>query len=288
MTLELYYLEEADSICSNRVIMTLIEKQIDDWIPRRMILMHGDQFSPEYLKLNPKAQVPTLLHDGRVVRESSIICDYLDNLKPDPPLKPADPCDRALMQEWIKECDEAAYQATASINFVTKFRLEIPLAKMEERWKRVTDLERLHRQQSCVRKGLDSPYVLRAVAAWDRIFEKAENTLSDGRPWIMGNQYTLVETTHAPFIKVLDLLRLLDLWLDGRPHVQEWWERVTARPSFEALDEYEGQGDDEDAPHARAGRAVAARIKELIGTCRSTLPDVGQPLKQYPDNRSGH
>ena len=32
MTLEVYYLEETDSICSNRVIVTLAEKQIDDWI----------------------------------------------------------------------------------------------------------------------------------------------------------------------------------------------------------------------------------------------------------------
>lgn len=272
MALELYYLEEADSICSNRVIMTLVEKQIDDWVPRKVVLMNRDQFKPEYLALNPKAQVPTLVHDGRVVRESSIICNYLDDLKPEPALKPADPFDRAEMQEWIKDCDEAAYQATASINFVTKFRLEIPLEKMEERWKQVTDIERLHRQQSCVREGLASPYVLRAVGAWDRVFEKAEKTLSDGRPWIMGDQYTLVETVHAPLIKVLDMLRLLDLWLEGRPHLRSWWERVTARPSFQALEEYEGQSEDDDAPHAKAGRAVAAQFEELIATYRKIIP----------------
>ena len=72
---------------------------------------------------------------------------------------------------------------------------------MEERWKKVTDIERLHRQQSCVYEGLDSPYVLRAVGAWDRIFEKMDQILSDGRPWIMGDQFTLVETSFAPFIK---------------------------------------------------------------------------------------
>lgn len=33
--LELYYLEEADSICSNRVLMTLNEKKITDWIPKK-------------------------------------------------------------------------------------------------------------------------------------------------------------------------------------------------------------------------------------------------------------
>ena len=75
--LELYYLEEADSICSNRVLMTLNEKKITDWTPKKLVLLNRDQFAPAYLKLNPKAQVPTLVHDGNVIRESSIICDTL-------------------------------------------------------------------------------------------------------------------------------------------------------------------------------------------------------------------
>ena len=151
--LELYYLEEADSICSNRVLMTLREKHIVDWVPKKMVLLDRDQFKPEYLKLNPKAQVPTLVHDGKVIRESSIICDYLDDLEAEHPLKPKNAADRALLREWIKDTDESGYQAAASINFVTKFRLEIPREKMEERWKKVPDIERLHRQQSCVLEG---------------------------------------------------------------------------------------------------------------------------------------
>ena len=176
------------------------------------------------------------------------------------------------MDEWIKDCDESGYQATASINFVTKFRLAVPIEKMEARWKQVTDIDRIHRQQSCIREGLNSLYVLRAVGAWERIFAKAEKTLSDGRPWIMGNDISLVETTHAPFIKVLDLLRLLDLWLDGRPHVQTWWERVTARDSYKSLEEYPGQSEDDDAPHAVAGQKVAPKFKELLDNYREMMP----------------
>ena len=37
--LELYYLEEADSICSNRALMTLAEKGIEDWIPQKLVLL---------------------------------------------------------------------------------------------------------------------------------------------------------------------------------------------------------------------------------------------------------
>ena len=270
--LELYYLEEADSICSNRALMTLAEKGIEDWIPQKLVLLNRDQFKPEYLNLNPKAQVPTLVHKGRVVRESSIICDYIDDLTPEPALKPKDLVDRSHLREWIKDSDESGYQATASINFVTKFRLEIPLEQMEERWKKVPDIDRLHRQQSCVYEGLDSPYVLRAVGAWERIFRRMEKTLSDGRPWIMGDQFTLVETNNAPFIKVLEMLRLLDLWLEGRPNVQRWWKSITDRPSYKSLEEYPGQSEDDDAPHAKAGASVADKIKELLLHYRDTIP----------------
>ena len=42
--LELYYLKEADSVCSNRAVITLIEKGIDDWTPRYIRLLDEDHF----------------------------------------------------------------------------------------------------------------------------------------------------------------------------------------------------------------------------------------------------
>ena len=80
MTLELYYLEETDSICSNRVVVALREKGITDWKPHKMQLVERDQFRPAYLDLNTQGVVPTLVHDGRPIRESSLITDYLDDM----------------------------------------------------------------------------------------------------------------------------------------------------------------------------------------------------------------
>ena len=49
----------------------------------------------DYVKLNPLAVVPTLIHDGTPIIESSFINEYLDDVVPDPPLRPADPIERA-------------------------------------------------------------------------------------------------------------------------------------------------------------------------------------------------
>ena len=113
-SLELYH--AAESICSERVRMTLYEKHIIDWVDRPMLLFEDEQFAKKYLKLNPKAQVPTLVHDGHVVRESSIICNYLDDIFPQNSLKPVSPHSRANMQEWIKGSDEELYQAVCSLS----------------------------------------------------------------------------------------------------------------------------------------------------------------------------
>ena len=40
------------------------------------------------MKLNPKVLVPTLVHNGHVIVEFTVIAEYLDEVYPDPPLKP--------------------------------------------------------------------------------------------------------------------------------------------------------------------------------------------------------
>ena len=40
--------------------------------------LRGDQFDPNYMQLNPNAMVPTIVHDGRVVIECTVIMHYVD------------------------------------------------------------------------------------------------------------------------------------------------------------------------------------------------------------------
>ena len=148
--IEIYFYE--NSVCSERVLMALAEKGIGDWTGHHLDLFKGDQADPEYIKLNPKAQVPTLVHDGQVIRESSIICDYLDDLYPENPLKPAGAVECARMREWIKEADEAGFQGVGSLSFTAVFREKLSNKTEDERdklWAAHTDLSRTYRQKSC-------------------------------------------------------------------------------------------------------------------------------------------
>ena len=258
--LELYYYE--NSICAERALMALAEKQIDDWEPHHIDLFKREQFSPAYLRLNPKAQVPTLVHDGEIIRESAIICDYLDDLRVEHPLKPKDRIKIAQMQEWISEADAGGFQGVASLSFVAVFRAKLMAMSEADRtayWAGQTDVERTLRQQSCVFEGLDSPYAIRAIAAWERIFGNIETALADGRPWLMGDAFTLADLNLAPFIARLDGLRMLPVWLDERPRANTWWPRVQARPSYAQA--RVGPSGDEAATYAREGAKVVDDLR---------------------------
>ncbi len=83
--LELYH--HGSSTCASKVRFVLGEKQIP-YQSHYVDLLKGEQFRPQYLALNPKAVVPTMVHDGEVLVESTVICEYIDDEFPDPPLAP--------------------------------------------------------------------------------------------------------------------------------------------------------------------------------------------------------
>src|SRR3954462_1268343 len=97
--LELYHNDT--STCAQKVRTTLAEKGLE-WKSHHLDLRKGDQQTPEYLKLNPRGVVPTLVDRGRAVRESNVIMEYLDDEFPDVPLRPKDSFAKAQMRLWLQ------------------------------------------------------------------------------------------------------------------------------------------------------------------------------------------
>lgn len=78
----------------------------------RLVLMHkGVDFSlteidlknkPSWFpEVSPYGKVPAIRHDGRIVYESAIINEYLDEVFPEPPLMPTAAHDRAMARIWV-------------------------------------------------------------------------------------------------------------------------------------------------------------------------------------------
>jgi glutathione S-transferase len=255
-----------NSVCAQKVRLALFEKGLK-YEERLVDLFRAEQFDPEYLKLNPKAVVPTLVHDGRPVVESTLICEYIDAAFPGPPLRPTDPWERARMRLWGKAVDEGLFAGVVAFSFSAMFRER--LAKMapeerEKRFKNVGDPERRDRQISTLEHGVESPYVLYAIAAYEKAFKELEQTLADGRDWIAGRAFTLAEIDLMPFVARLEYLGLLDIWTAERPRVRAWWARCKARPCYAA--EISGPL---PAAAVEEMRTSGAKIKERIRTRRA-------------------
>jgi glutathione S-transferase len=211
-----------NSVCCQKVRITLCAKGLD-WEPVSVDLFKGEQYDPKYLRMNPKGVVPTLVHDGKPVIESTLICEYLDKVFPEPPLVPSDPWLGSRMRVWSKMVDEGLFEGIAEISFSAMFR---------ERMKNMPEEIRQARVKSTLEQGVRSPFVLHAIFAYEKAFKLLEETLVDGGSWIVGDSPTLADIALMPFAARLDYLGLIDVWLGDRPRVRDWWAMAKEWPSY--------------------------------------------------------
>lgn len=69
-------------------------------------LMGAENRGEAYLKKNPGGQMPALeLDDGTVIAETTTICEYLEELHPNPVMVGADPVQRAVTRMWIRRVE---------------------------------------------------------------------------------------------------------------------------------------------------------------------------------------
>lgn len=233
MTLILYH--HAISVCSQKVRLQLEEKTIacED---RYVDLLKGEQTRPEFLALNPRGVVPVLVHDGTVIIESTVIMEYLEDVFPEPALRPAAPAERARMRVWAKVPDDGLHTSCATVSFAAAFARQLAEGlgpdELERRFAAMPDQDRANRQRALLKEGFKAPFAKAALRHFDRIIEEMERDLRD-RPWLAAESISLADVAMIPYIERLDRLSLAGFW-DKRPRVAGWFERMRQRPSFAA------------------------------------------------------
>ena len=89
-----------------RVRLVLYAKGLDVEIIEPAGFHTSAESKGDYFDINPIGRVPALvLDDGRALPESEVICEYLEDAYPDPPLRPADPWARAQVRLISRLCD---------------------------------------------------------------------------------------------------------------------------------------------------------------------------------------
>lgn len=231
--LELYH--HGSSACAAKVRFALAEKQLE-WTSHYIDILAGEQFNPEFLAVNPKAVVPVLIHDGQIIPESTVICEYAEEAFPSHPIFPSSPVDRAHVRLWTKAVDEEVHPACSAITYVVSHRHTIlrngagsfddflgkggeGVAARTLKWQ-------------YIQEGLAAPGAADKIRLYDTYLHKMEDALQ-GRDWLVGETFTMADIAMTPYVNRLAALSMEPMWTGGRlPRVERWFERVRERPTF--------------------------------------------------------
>jgi glutathione S-transferase len=232
------------SVCSIKARLALAEKGVS--FESRLMTLRGDQFDPAYLKLNPNAVVPTLVHDGKVIIESTVIMRYVDEAFPGPALTPSEPLARAKVRMTEKLMDEHVHNSCTTLTFATANRASLARLTPEEleaELAKSPDPKRAEIKRQVVKNGLDAPVIPDALRQQEKLLTVIESAMKDG-PFLAGSTWSLADAAATPYVWRLDKLKLAGMW-DDRPGVAAWYARIRQRPSFKtAVEDWVTPADD--------------------------------------------
>ncbi len=224
------------STCSQKVRLVLAEKDVA-WDSRVVDLHRGGQFDQAYLALNPAGVVPTLDTGKHVLRESSIINEYLEDVAPQPSLMPADPHLRAQVRLWVRRLDDEVHPACGVLTFAStavqrRARLESQGETLASFLAKIPDPARRQRQEEVLTLGTAAPSALQALRIFEQLLEDMGKALSAGE-WLVGGACTLADMSYVPYV-----LRVHNLGLEQKLRVSEpvtrWFRALQERPSYAA------------------------------------------------------
>lgn len=211
------------------------EKRLE-FVSHYVDLLRFEQHEPDFVKINPNGQVPVLVHDGRIVTESTIIDEYLEDVFPDNPLRPADLYQRARMRGIVKFIDDYALPALSvigwhlmlrkvatSIDGETFERLmeRVPLKEQRDKWRTIAG-------NSFSDEELADCYRKLGVAA-----QRLDDELAEG-PWLAGPDYSLADINAYTLAAALPSRVPEAASPERAPRLRAWLDRMNARPAVQA------------------------------------------------------
>ena len=149
---------------------------------------------PEVARINPKRQVPVLVDGDLEIFDSTQIFEYLETIRPEPPLWPAEPKARARARLLEMKSDEVYFP---------------PIVRLMG-----------------LQASPDDPAAVEARGAATRFYDELERTMG-GQQWLAGG-YSYADI--AFYMAQLFGARMTAPMGDAHPRLQAWRERMSARP----------------------------------------------------------
>jgi glutathione S-transferase len=226
----------AASTCSQKVRLVLAGKALE-FESREIDLIAGEQHDPDYVKLNPNHVVPTLVHNGSVLIESSLINEYLEDAFPEVPMLSADPVKRHAARLWIKRADMQVQQMAGIVTFAMGPRnmiLNQPEEVRERNLAEIPDPKRRAERRSVIENGVKAPEFEGALRVFINLLNDMESDL-ENNTWLSGESFGIADACMLPYVLRLDHLAMTPLLeASVRPNLADWYARLQALPYYGA------------------------------------------------------
>ncbi|MEM9844476.1 MAG: glutathione S-transferase family protein [Pseudomonadota bacterium] len=165
--------------------------------------------STDFLRRNPAGKVPVLRLNGLTMAESTPICEYIEDICPDPPLLPEDPEERYEARRLVAWFDD-------------KFHAEVTSKLLYERV-----------NKKLMAQGFPDSTSVKAGAKAIKFHIDYMTWLLDRRKWLAGNVMTLADFAAAAHLSALDYISDVD-W-HRSDSVKNWYAKIKSRPAFRSI-----------------------------------------------------
>ena len=185
------------SINARRVWVTLLEKNLE--FESILLKLNGDQFQPDFLKLNPFHHIPVLIDDDFKVFESFAILDYLEAKYPEPNFMPTD----------AKEIAKVRTIELVTVN-------ELPPASIVL-MKEMLDVE------------VDTKQIEKAQQIMATTLQYFEDNLAENQTYFLGEKFTYADIVAGTAVAAIPSLGIS---LEPYPKVTKWVNNLQQRESW--------------------------------------------------------
>jgi glutathione S-transferase len=194
---------------------------------------HADWFKA----INPRGQVPALDDDGRIVTESTVICEYLEDAHPtEIKLRPADAWDRAQMRVWTKWVDEYFCWCVSTVGWhrhVGNMVKHLSDAEFEEKLKAIPLPEQQVKWRRA-REGFPQDVLDEEMRKIGVSVRQLDDRLAD-QEWLAGGAYSLADICNFAIANGMEKGFPELVNENDTPHLLSWIRRINERPGAKAM-----------------------------------------------------
>ncbi|MBD2258533.1 glutathione S-transferase family protein [Pseudanabaena sp. FACHB-2040] len=224
--------------------LVLAEKNIA-WKSHIVNWLTFENLQPNYIRLNPKGVVPTLVHNGKVICDSAVIIRHLDQHFPGPKLTPADPALQETMNAWIDRQNRFPMRAImyGNLKGIDRLVAHRTVAIKEKLLPRLIqqhpDLKELYAAkladvQIWNQTLQDAEKIAQINTQIEPLLDPLTHQLSQS-DWLCGADYSLADAVWTTVLSRLEELGFGPLWEGGkRDAIAPYLSRLKARPSYSA------------------------------------------------------